>query len=97
MSSNSVKPWSITARLTLLYIVSASVILLSIGWYLHQTLAETLAQGNRQFLLKEIQLLRTVLQEQPPNLERLADEQSEGIDLPVNRYYSRILDQSGRS
>ncbi|MGZ4979151.1 MAG: heavy metal sensor histidine kinase [Methylobacter sp.] len=97
MSSNSAKPWSIAARLTLLYIVSASVILLSIGWYLHQTLAETLAQDNRQFLLKEIQLLRTVLLEQPPNLERLADEQSEGIDLPVNRYYSRILDQSGRS
>ncbi|HEY8096316.1 MAG TPA: heavy metal sensor histidine kinase [Methylobacter sp.] len=97
MSLNSAKPWSITARLTLLYIVSASVILLAIGWYLHQTLAETLAQDNRQFLLKEIQLLRTVLLEQPPNLERLADEQSEGMDLPVGRYYSRILDESGRS
>ncbi len=95
MSSKSAKPWSITARLTLLYIVSASVILLSIGWYLHQTLAETLAQDNRQFLLKEIQLLRTVLLEQPPNLERLADEQSEGMDLPVGRYYSRILDENG--
>ncbi|WP_031437010.1 heavy metal sensor histidine kinase [Methylobacter tundripaludum] len=97
MSLKSAKPWSITARLTLLYIVSASVILLAIGWYLHQTLAETLAQDNRQFLLKEIQLLRTVLLEQPPNLERLADEQSEGMDLPAGRYYSRILDESGRS
>jgi len=97
MSLNSAKPWSVTARLTLLYIVSASVILLAIGWYLHQTLAETLAQDNKQFLLKEIQLLRTVLLEQPPNLERLADEQSEGMDLPVGRYYSRILDESGRS
>lgn len=97
MSSKSAKPWSITARLTLLYIVSASLILLSIGWYLHQTLADTLAQDNRQFLLKEIQLLRTVLQEQPPNLERLKDEQSEGMDLPVGRYYSRILDENGHS
>ncbi len=97
MSLKSAKPWSITARLTLLYIVSASVILLAIGWYLHQTLAETLAQDNRQFLLKEIQLLRTVLLEQPPNLERLADEQSEGMDLPAGRYYSRILDESGHS
>ena len=95
MFSKSAKPWSITARLTLLYIVSASVILLSIGWYLHQTLAETLAQDNRQFLLKEIQLLRTVLMEQPPNLERLSDEQNEGMDLPVGRYYSRILDENG--
>jgi len=97
MSLKSAKPWSITARLTLLYIVSASVILLAIGWYLHQTLAETLAQDNRQFLLKEIQLLRTVLMEQPPNLGRLADEQSEGMDLPVGRYYSRILDENGHS
>ncbi|MEI6270492.1 MAG: heavy metal sensor histidine kinase [Methylococcaceae bacterium] len=97
MSLKSDKPWSITARLTLLYIISASVILLSIGWYLHQTLTETLAQDNRQFLLKEIQLLRTVLHEQPTNLERLADEQGEGIDLPVGRYYSRILDETGHS
>jgi two-component system heavy metal sensor histidine kinase CusS len=91
------KPWSITARLTFLYVLSASVILLSIGWYLHQTLADSFTQDNRQFLIKEIQLLRTVLQEQPPNLERLADEQSEGLDLPVGRYYSRILDESGQS
>ena len=97
MFSNSAKPWSIAARLTLLYIVSASVILLAIGWYLHQSLAETLAQDNRQFLLKEIQLLRSVLLEQPPNPERLADEQSEGMDLPVGRYYSRILDGNGHS
>jgi two-component system, OmpR family, heavy metal sensor histidine kinase CusS len=97
MSLKNAKPWSITARLTFLYILSASVILLSIGWYLHQTLANTLAQDNRQFLLKEIQLLRTLLQKQPPNLERLADEQSEGIDLPVGRYYSRILDETGHS
>ena len=97
MSLKNAKPWSITARLTFLYILSASVILLSLGWYLHQTLADTLAQDNRQFLLKEIQLLRTVLREQPPNLERLADEQSEGIDLPVGRYYSRILDETGQS
>jgi len=97
MFLKSAKPWSITARLTLLYIASASVILLSIGWYLHQTLADTLAQDNRQFLLKEIQLLRTVLHEQPPNLERLADEQSEGMDLSIGRYYSRILNENGRS
>jgi len=54
MSLKSDKPWSITARLTLLYIVSASLILLSIGWHLHQTLTETLAQDNRQFLLKVV-------------------------------------------
>lgn len=91
------KPWSITARLIFLYVLSASLILLSIGWYLHQTLADSFTQDNRQFLIKEIQLLRTVLEEQPPNLERLADEQSEGLDLPIGRYYSRILDESGHS
>lgn len=97
MSLKNDKPWSITARLTLLSILSTSVILCSIGWYLYQTLADTLEQDNRQFLLKEIQLLRTVLQEQPPNLERLADEQSEGIGLPAGRYYSRILNEAGGS
>ena len=97
MSLKNDKPWAITARLTFLYILSASVILFSIGWYLHQTLSDTLAQNNKLFLLKEIQLLRTVLQEQPLNLGRLADEQSEGVGLPVGRYYSRILDETGHS
>ncbi|HBP89329.1 MAG TPA: heavy metal sensor histidine kinase [Nitrospirales bacterium] len=97
MSLKNGKPWSITVRLTFLYILSASVILCSIGWYLHQTLAATLEQDNKQFLLQEIQLLRMVLEEQPPNLGRLADEQSEGIGLPTGRYYSRILDETGHS
>jgi len=97
MSLKSAKPWSITARLTFLSILSASIILSSIGGYLYQSLADTFAQDNRQFLIKEIQLLRTVLQEQPVNLERLADEQGEGLDLSVGQYYSRIIDGSGDS
>ncbi|WGS85052.1 heavy metal sensor histidine kinase [Methylomonas sp. UP202] len=93
----SPSPWAISTRLTVLYIGSATLILLLIGFYLYQSLANTLAQDNKQFLLQEIQLLRSVLQEQPPNLERLADEQSEGVDLPTGGYYSRILDKSGHS
>jgi len=93
----SANPWSITTRLTGLYIGSAALILLFIGFYLYQSLANTLAQDNKQFLLKEIQLLRGVLQEQPPNLLRLADEQSEGLALPTGGYYSRILDKSDYS
>lgn len=96
-TANPTNPWSITTRLTGLYIGSATLILLLIGFYLYQSLTNTLAQDNKQFLLKEIQLLRSVLQEQPPNLERLADEQSEGLDLPTGGYYSRILDKSGHS
>lgn len=95
--SLSPNPWSISARLTTLYISFAALILLSIGFYLYRSLADTLAQDNRQFLSKEIELLRGVLQEQPQNLERLAEEQSEGINLPTGGYYSRILDKSGHS
>lgn len=93
----SPNPWAISTRLTVLYIGSATLILLLIGFYLYQSLANTLAQDNKQFLVKEIQLLSSVLQEQPPNLERLAEEQSEGLDLPSGGYYSRILDKSGHS
>ncbi len=96
MCWKNAKPWSITTRLTLLSMLSAALILVSIGWYLHQTLVDNFYQGNRQFLIKEIQLLHTVLQEQPFNLERLADEQGEGLNLPVGRYYSRILDAVGQ-
>ncbi|UOA07278.1 heavy metal sensor histidine kinase [Methylobacter sp. S3L5C] len=95
MSLKSVNPWSITARLTFLSILSASIILSAIGGYLYQSLGDTFTQDNRQFLIKEIRLLKMVLQEQPVNLERLADEQSEGLDLSVGQYYSKILDGSG--
>ncbi|MCK9607471.1 MAG: heavy metal sensor histidine kinase [Methylomonas sp.] len=96
MCWNSAKPWSITARLTCLYVLSAAVILCSIGWYLHQTLVDAFAQDNQQFLLKEIQLLQTVLQQQPLNSEHLSAEQNEGVDLPVGRYYSRIFSENGQ-
>lgn len=96
MCWNSAKPWSITARLTCLYGLSAALILCSIGWYLHQTLVDTFAQDNQQFLLKEIQLLQTVLQQQPLNSEQLSAEQNEGVDLPAGRYYSRIFTENGQ-
>ncbi len=97
MCSKNAKPWSITVRLTFFYMLSASVTLFSIGWYLYLALADTFFQDNRLFLVKEIQLLHGVLLERPPNLPRLADEQGEGLDLPVGRYYSRILDDGGQS
>lgn len=100
MSSNSVnhpRPWSMTARLTGLFSLAVLLILLGIGFYLYQSLAETFAQDNRQFLLREIQLLQSVLAEQPLNVERLADEQREGLNLPTGVYYSRVLDDQGRN
>lgn len=99
MSSNSVdhpRPWSMTAQLTGLFSLAALLILLGLGLYVYQSLAETFAQDNRQFLLKEIQLLQSVLAEQSLNVERLADEQREGLDLPTGEYYSRVLDEEGQ-
>ena len=97
MCLKNAKPWSITVRLIFLSVLSASVILVSLGWYMYQTLADTLVTDDRQFLIKEVQLLETVLQTQSLDLQHLADEQSEGLNLPLGRYYSRILDDSGHS
>jgi two-component system, OmpR family, heavy metal sensor histidine kinase CusS len=96
MSSNSVdhpRPWSMTARLTGLFSLAALLILLCLGFYMYRSLTATFAEDNRQFLLKEIQMLQSVLTEKPVNLERLADEQREGLNLPTGEYYSRILDE----
>jgi len=82
--------------LTGLFSLAALLILLGLGFYMYRSLADTFAEDNRQFLLKEIQMLQSVLAEQPPNLERLADEQREGLDLPSGEYYSRVLDEAGR-
>lgn len=88
--------WSITARLTLLFSVAAALIQALLSVYLYSSLQHTFLKSNRQFLLREMQVLNKIVQAQPSDVAHLAVEQREGLDLPNGKYYSRVLDAQQR-
>lgn len=88
--------WSITTRLTLLFSVAAALIQVLLSVYLYSSLQHTFLKSNRQFLLREMQVLNKILQERPSDVAQLAVEQREGLDLPSGKYYSRVLDAHQR-
>lgn len=88
--------WSITTRLTLLFSVAAALIQALLSVYLYSSLQHTFLKSNRQFLLREMQVLNKIVQAQPSDLAHLAVEQREGLDLPNGKYYSRVLDAQQR-
>lgn len=88
--------WSITIRLTLLFSVAAAIIQAILSIYLYSSLQHTFLKNNRQFLLREMQVLNKIVQAQPSDVAHLAVEQREGLDLPSGKYYSRVLDAQQR-
>lgn len=90
------KPWSMVTRLTLWFTVAAIVIEALVGIYIYHSLQHTYQKSNRQFLLREMQVLNHALASSPGDLSHLKSEQMEGLDLPSGKYYSRILDSFGK-
>lgn len=84
--------WSIVTRLTLFFSLSAALIQALISIYLYIALQHTFLKNNRQFLLREIQVLNQIVQRQPLDRALLMEEQQEGLELPTGKYYSRVLD-----
>ena len=95
-ASLSVGRWSITTRLTVWFSLAAALIQALLAIYLYTSLQHTYIKGDRQFLLREIQLLQRIVAASPLDLAHLQDEQREGLDLPSGKYYSRILDAQQR-
>lgn len=82
------RSWSITRRLTLLYALSAFVMLALGAGVLYWVLVADLDEANRQLLSNRIDILRDILQEQPDDQEMLTEEVRYG-----GAYYTRIFDE----
>ncbi|MBI4620790.1 MAG: heavy metal sensor histidine kinase [Desulfobacterales bacterium] len=86
--------WSITRRLTFLYTLSASGILVIATVSLYWVLINNLEKEDNQFIVNKIQVLRVILQERPDNLGALEEEVKwEGAALRFTKYYARVLDE----
>lgn len=89
--------WSITARLTVLYALSALGMLLLAAVFLHWSLVANLHREDGQFLADKISLLRTILGQNGPGTDSLQEEvEWETAALHFAKYYARILDANGR-
>src|SRR5215831_9337291 len=85
--------WSITWRLTWLYMVSACGMLVLATVFLYWVLASSLAQEGMQFLADTIRVLRGIIRDHPNDLGALEDEvQSEVAARQYTKYYVRVLD-----
>ncbi len=90
-------PGSITARLTLLYTVVTCGMLVAAGMYLYWVLENSLTQGDRQFLVEEVDILRLILRDRPRDPTALdAELNQEAAARQFNKYYGRVTDAAGR-
>jgi len=92
------RTWSITRRLTLLYVVSTAVLLLAAGGFLYETLQRNLEHTRRGLLAGKLEVLRLLLREHPRQAEALANEvEHEASASQPLKYYIRLLDEHGRA
>lgn len=93
---NSARIWSITRRLTLLYVASTAALLVLADGFLYWTLKRSLDATRHAMVASKIEVFRLLLQD-PDKTDVLASEveheASEGGPL---KYYVRILDPEGQ-
>jgi hypothetical protein len=97
-AGSSRKPWrwwsSITFRLTLLYALSTAGILTVCCVLVYWTLTRNVDNLAGQFLVDEVQDIRTALRELHSNPRAIdAEINTEGL---YPNYYARVMDEQGR-
>jgi two-component system heavy metal sensor histidine kinase CusS len=90
--------WSIVARLTALYTLSAFAMLVLAAGFLHWTLVVNFHREDGQFLADKVHLLRTILSQKTAETDSLKEEvEWETAALHFAKYYARVLDQRGHT
>ncbi len=91
------KQWSIAARLTVLYTLSAFGILFLALSFLYWEISDDLHNQEDRSLVDEITTLRAIIGEHPNEPELLqAEVEVESTVRPFTKYYARILDEAGQ-
>ncbi len=89
--------WSITRRLTLLYVACTAALLLLSAGFLYWTLKGNLDHTRHGLLASKIEVLRLLLREQPDKADVLASEvEHEASESQPLKYYIRVQDEQGR-
>jgi two-component system heavy metal sensor histidine kinase CusS len=96
-SPQAAQVWSITRRLTWLYVASTGALLVLAAGFLYWTLKRDLEHTRHGLMASKIEVLRLLLREQPGKAEALASEvEHEASESQPLKYYIRIVDEQGR-
>ncbi len=85
---------SIVGRLTLLYTLSAAILLIGVTLFLYEALATNLLEEDKHFLAEKAYILKNIIQKSEDDLTFLEQEiQREAIieKTPYYPYFSRVL------
>src|SRR6266446_1094857 len=88
--------WSISRRLTLLYVATTAILLVLAAAYLYWSQVNNLRREDNDFLLNKIQDCRRVLQERPNDTAMLVNEIQVEAAASLIKYYARLLDERRR-
>jgi two-component system heavy metal sensor histidine kinase CusS len=89
---------SIIGRLTILYTLSASGILVISTVFLYRVLVSSLETEDNEFIDDKIHVLQSILLKNPYNLEAISEQiKWEGTPLGDSQYYIRVLDEKGNT
>lgn len=92
-AASSGRVWSITQRLTWLYVASTAALLLLAGGYLFWTLQRSVYHTRHALIASKVEVLRGLLRELPEKAEALASEiEHEASESQPLKYYLRVLD-----
>ncbi len=90
-------PWSITGRLTVLYVGSTAALLLVASGFLYYGLKESLGRQDDAIINGKLQVVQMLLRDHPDKPDALASElEHEALSNQVLKHYLRILDTRGR-
>lgn len=88
--------WSITRRLTWLYVASTAALLVLAAGFLYWTLKRNLEHTRLGLMTSKLEVLRLLLREQPAKAVALASEvEHEASESQPLKYYIRIVDEQG--
>src|SRR5215831_15527034 len=87
-------PWSLAARLTGWYVVSAFALVLIVTGGLYWALVNSLAQAEDEILLNKVHVLSNLLAVPQPNEAVISQEIGEDTNAP-RRTYVRVLSAAG--
>ena len=94
-ASGPAKPWSIARRLTLFYVATTAVVLVTAAAYLYWTQVANLEREDTDFLVNKIEDCRRVLKERPNDPALLINEVQVEAAASLIKYYVSIVDEDG--
>jgi len=87
--------YSITRRLIVFNILAALVMLLTTIGYLYYALVRSLYEEDRLYLIKKIEVVRSVLREHPDDPAEMQRAIEQKGEFQFARFYIRVLDEKG--